>query len=183
MIPSEGEALALHKKYGSDERIVKHCQTVAAVAKALADEFERRGVHVNVRAVLAGALLHDIGRSRTQTVRHGAEGAEIAEKEGVDSEVVEVIRRHVGAGISPEVSRARGLPGFDYIPRTLEERFVCFSDKMVDSDRVRPFEGEVKKFVLKKHDVARLLLLKKRLQEEVGEDPERVVLDKIKAGA
>lgn len=180
MIPSEGEALALHRKYGSNDKIVRHCETVTRVAKILADEFQRRGRAVDVRAVVAGAMLHDIGRSRVQTVNHGVEGARIVEKEGGERVVVEIVQRHVGAGISPEEAKALGLPDLDYIPRTLEQRIVCFADKMVDGDRVRPFDGEVQRFTIKKHDVMRLLGLRRRLQEELGEDPEKVIFDKIK---
>jgi uncharacterized protein (TIGR00295 family) len=180
VIPSEGDALALHKKYGSSERIVRHCQTVARVAKILADEFQKKGVKVDTKAVNAAALLHDIGRSRVQTVRHGVEGAEIIEREGVDRKVVEIVRKHVGAGISPEEAKSLGLPALDYIPRTLEERIVCFADKMVDSDVVRPFEVEAQRFTIKKHDVMRLLALERRLREELGRDPGKLALDKVK---
>jgi len=180
VIPSEGEAVSLHRKYGSNERIIEHCETVAKVAKVLAEEFERRGSRVDVRAVVAAAMLHDIGRSRVQTVRHGVEGADMVEKEGADRKVVEIIRRHVGAGISPEEAKTLGLPDLDYIPRTLEERIVCFADKMVDGVDVRPFEGEVHRFTIKNHDVMRLLALKRRLQEELGEDPEKIIFEKIK---
>jgi hypothetical protein len=44
---------------------------------------------------------------------------------------------------------------------------------------VRPFDAEVRRFVIKSHDVVRLLALKKRLEEELGEDPEKFVLGKI----
>jgi uncharacterized protein (TIGR00295 family) len=181
VIPSEGEAVALHRKYGSDEIILEHCQTVAKVAKVLAEEFERRGHDVDVHAVVAAAMLHDIGRSRTHTVRHGVEGAKIVEKEGADRKVVEIVRRHVGAGIAPEESKRLGLPDLDYIPRTLEERVVCFADKMVDRNRVRPFDEEVRRFRIKSHDVARLLALKESLQEELGDDPEKLIFEKLKA--
>jgi uncharacterized protein len=179
VIPSEKEALALHRKYGSNDIIIEHCKTVAKVAKVLAEEFERRGRAVDVEAVVAAALLHDIGRSRTQTVRHGVEGSEVIEREGADRKVVEIVRKHVGAGLTPEEARRLGLPQLDYIPRTLEERIVCFADKMVDSDMVRPFDVEVRRFVIKSHDVMRLFALKKRLEEELGEDPEKFVLGKI----
>jgi uncharacterized protein len=172
--------MAIHAKYHTGPYIVRHCQAVAMAAKIMADEAERRGLEVDEKAVIAGALLHDVGRSVTQTVRHAAEGAEILVKEGVDMKVVEIVRRHVGAGISPEEAKKLGLPGFDYIPRTLEERIVCFADKMVDADKVRPFGEEVHRFTIKSHDVMRLLGLKRRLQEELGEDPEKLIFDKIK---
>jgi uncharacterized protein len=180
VIPSEGEALAMHRKHGSNDRIIRHCQTVAIVSELLAAEFERRGHPVDKKVVLAAALLHDIGRSRIQSVWHGVEGASMLEEEGIDREVVEVVRRHVGAGISREEARNLGLPDYDYVPRSLEERIVCFSDKMVSSDTVRPFDEEVKRFKARSHDVARLLALRDRLRDELGEDPEKAVFNKIK---
>lgn len=180
MIPDEAGCLALHRKYGSDPKVVAHCKTVEKVATILAGELERRGFSVDAKALSAGALLHDIGRSQVQTVEHGVRGAAILESEGVDSKVVEMVRRHVGAGLSPEEARRLGLPDFDYMPRTLEQRVVCFSDKMVDSDLVRPFDGEVQRFVKKGHDVARLRALKESLRDDLGADPEKIIFDKIK---
>ena len=180
MIPSEANALALHRKYGSNDRIVRHCQTVTRVVKILAEGLGKRGISVDTKAVVAAALLHDIGRSRVQTVRHGLEGSEMIEKEGVDKKIVEIVRKHVGAGISAEEAKALGLPALDYVPKTLEERLVCFADKMVDSDKVRPFEGEVRRFVDKGHDVERLLALERGLREQLGTDPGQFVVDKVK---
>jgi len=179
VIPSEGDSLALHKKYRSNERIVSHCKTVASVAMVIADEFKRQHKPVDTEVVLAGALLHDIGRTKIQTVRHGFQGSEILREEGVDAKVVEAVRRHVGAGISAEEARTLGLPDFDYIPNTLEERIVCFADKMVDGDKVRPFNGEVQRFLKKGHDVGRLLALKRGLADALGTDPEKLVLRKL----
>jgi uncharacterized protein len=181
VIPSEGEAVALHRKYGSEQFIIEHCQTVTRVARVLAEEFARRGHDVDVGSVVAAAMLHDIGRSKTHTVRHGFEGSQIVESEGADRRVVEIVRKHVGAGIASEESARLGLPDLDYIPRTLEERIVCFADKLVDRNKVRPFEEEVRRFRVKSHDVGRLLALKTSLQEELGEDPERVIFEKLKA--
>ena len=176
MIPDESGSLALHAKYASAERIVQHCRTVARASTILSDAFLARGRAVDSRAILAGALLHDIGRSRTHEVGHGYVGAEMLEKEGVDAVVVEIVRRHVGAGISPEEAASLGFPEGDYIPRTIEQMVVCFSDKLVSGDSVRPLEEEVRRYERKGHDVERLLALKKSLEVEVGQDPERLVL-------
>ena len=180
MIPSVEEAMAIHAKHGSAPHIDRHCQAVAMAAEIVAEGIQRRGHAVHMEAVIAGALLHDVGRSQTQTVRHGVAGAEILEAEGVDREVVEIVRRHVGAGISAEEAKKLGLPDFDYVPCTLEEKIVCFADKMVDAEKVRPFGEEVRRFTAKSHDVGRLLALKRSLAEELGEDPERLIFDKIK---
>jgi len=178
--PSEEKALRLHRKYGSNDVIIRHCKTVAMVAGILAEEFSRQGKKVDSEAAVAGALLHDIGRNRTQTVRHGLEGSEMLKGEGVDDAVVQIVRRHVGAGISPEEAKTLGLPALDYIPRTREQVIVCFADKMVGADRVRPFEEEVKRFESKGHDVDRLRALKRDLEADLGKDPEALVFDKIK---
>jgi uncharacterized protein len=180
VIPDEEGAAALHRKHGSRPEVVEHCRTVARIALGMADEFEKRGVEVDREAVRAGALLHDIGRSKTQTVSHGVEGYRILLQDGVDQKVADIVRRHVGAGISPDEARRLGLPEMDYVPRSLEERMVCFSDKMVDGTVARPFQKEVDRFVAKGHDVQRLIELRRRLAQELGEDPEEVALGKIK---
>jgi uncharacterized protein (TIGR00295 family) len=168
--------LALHGKYGSNERIVGHCRACAKISQALARTATEQGRPVDEKAVVAAALLHDIGRSQTQTVAHGYVGAGILEKEGVDGSVVEIVRRHVGAGISPEEAVALGFPPGDYIPRTLEQKIVCFADKMLDGDRARPFEEEAKRFVKKGHDVQRLRQLKEDVDAAVGADAEKLAL-------
>jgi len=180
VIPSVEEALALHAKYGSSEHIVSHCEAVAMAAEIIADELERKGVVVDKKAVIAAALLHDIGRTKTQTVAHGFEGAKMLESEGVDKKVIEIVRRHVGAGISADEVRKLKLPDFDYMPRTYEQRIVCFADKMVDADTIRPFGEEVRRFTVKSHDVGRLLALKQGLANDLGRDPEALIFEKIK---
>jgi len=178
MIPNAQRALALHRKYGSNERIVGHCQASAKISKLLCEKAAEHGRPVDEQAAVAGALLHDIGRSQVQTVNHGYVGAGILEREGVDSVVVEIVRRHVGAGISTEEAVVLGFPPGDYIPRTLEQKIVCFADKMLDGDRARPFEEEVKRFVKKGHDVQRLRRLREDVDAAVGADAESMVLSK-----
>lgn len=180
MIPSEEEALALHRKYGSSDIIVRHCRVVTRVALTLAKGLQSAGMEVDLDIVKAAGLLHDIGRTITHTVSHGLEGSKLLEREGVDDRVVQAVRRHVGAGLSKEEAKALGLPDHDYIPRSLEERIVCFADKMVGSDRAQPFGEEVSRFVKKGHDVKRLIALKKGLERELGADPEKFVLDNLK---
>ena len=81
----------------------------------------------------------------------------------------------MGAGISQEEVESLGFPEGDYIPHTLEQKVVCFADKMVSSNGVRPFAEEVRRFERKGHDVQRLLKLKQDVQEAIGEDPEKII--------
>jgi len=179
MIPDTLQALALHGKYRSHDRTVAHCQACGRISRLLADKAAEQGHVLDDRAVVAGALLHDIGRSRTQLVDHGYVGAEILEGEGVDSVVVEIVRRHVGAGISAEEAARLEFPPGDYVPRTLDQKIVCFADKLLDGDRARPFEEEVKRFVKKGHDVERLRRLKEDVDMAVGGDAEALALKTV----
>ena len=178
MIPDPGQALDLHRKYGSQDRTVAHCQACARLSKVLVEKAVEQGHVVDRAAVTAGALLHDIGRSQTQLVDHGYVGAEMLVRERVDGTVVDIVRRHVGAGISPEEAKKLGFPPGEYVPRTVEQKIVCFADKMLDGERARPFEEEVKRFAKKGHDVERLRQLKKDVDEAVGEDAEKLVLSR-----
>jgi uncharacterized protein (TIGR00295 family) len=176
VIPDRRRSLELHEKYGSGDRIIKHCVTVASVAEKLSGAIISKGGILDREAALAGALLHDIGRSRVQTVNHGYIGADILKDEGVDAIVVEIVKRHVGAGISPEEAKFLGFPDGDYIPRTIEQKVVCFSDKMVSTDTVQPFVEEERRFIRKGHDVERLRRLRDEVTKELGQDPETLVL-------
>lgn len=176
----DGRALKLHRKYGSNDHIVGHCETVAKVCGILVAALKERGVRVNEESVMMAALLHDIGRNRTQTVQHGFVGAEMVTAEGIDPATADIIRKHVGAGISGEEAGRLGFPEGDYVPRTIEEMVVCFADKMVDGGRVRPFEYEVNRFRAKGHDVERLEKLRESLKEKLDEDPEELVFSRLR---
>ncbi|MBI3859682.1 MAG: HDIG domain-containing protein [Thaumarchaeota archaeon] len=180
MKTSYEEALRIHRKYGSSDRVIRHCKTVAVVTMVLGEEYLLRGVRLDLDSAYSAALLHDIGRNVTQTVRHGVEGAELLRSEGMGPTVVEIVRKHVGAGISDQEAKALGFPDLDCVPKSAEEVIVCFADKMVDADSVRPFEEEVKRFQRKGHDVERLRALRARIEADLGEDPEALILDKVK---
>jgi uncharacterized protein (TIGR00295 family) len=179
-IPNEQEALELHAKEGSSERVVNHCKLVARAAKIIAEDLNQTQTRVDVRAVYSGALLHDIGRSKTNSIHHGVVGAMIVRKYGVDESVAEIIQRHVGAGISKEEAAKYGFPkGGDYEPSTLEQRIMCFSDKIIEEDGVAPFQREVEKFRKKGLDVGKLLALKQSIRDALGKDPEVLVAEKF----
>jgi uncharacterized protein len=80
--------------------------------------------------VEAGALLHDLGRGVTHAVEHGAVGGELARGLGLPDAVVRIVERHVGAGIPAVEAEEMGLPPGVYVPESLEEKVVCYADKL-----------------------------------------------------
>ena len=77
-LPSRERALKLLIENGCSINVVKHCQAVARLALETAEILNKKGFKVDLELVEIGALLHDIGRSRTHTVNHAIKGAEIA---------------------------------------------------------------------------------------------------------
>ena len=73
----------------------------------------------NEDLIKKGALLHDIGRSKTHGITHAVEGVEIARKYGYTQDVLNIIERHIGAGITEEEAVELGLPKKSYLPQTL----------------------------------------------------------------
>jgi tRNA (cytidine56-2'-O)-methyltransferase len=140
MLPTPDECIQFLRVAGCSEDIVTHCKAVCSLAVIIA---EKTGA--NIRLVEAGALLHDIGRSRTQGMRHAIEGAQIAQDLGLPHELVLIIERHMGAGIPQAEAVRLGLPGKDYVPRTLEEKIVAHADNLIDYDRRQPIEQEIQK--------------------------------------
>ena len=118
---------------------------VASIAVKIAKKCQRKGLNVDIELVRVGALLHDIGRSRTHNVHHAIIGAKIARSLGLPKPVISIIERHVGGGISIREAERLGWPVKGYIPQTLEEKIVTYADKLVEGGRRVPLERTLKK--------------------------------------
>lgn len=133
----EKNALFLLREVGCPTRVIEHCKMVASYGIEIADRInsERGDVKVDSALVLIGALLHDIGRAKTQGIRHAVVGGEIAKKYCLDERLIRIIERHIGAGITREEAGRLGLPIRDYIPENLEEKIVAYVDNLVLGNR------------------------------------------------
>jgi uncharacterized protein len=154
-LPNREQALGLLLKYNCSPQVISHCIAVADLAVETAGKFEKKGFIINTELVEAGALLHDIGRSQTHTIDHAIEGAKIAQSIGLPENVIRIIKRHVGAGITAKEAQMLGWPKDVYAPQTLEEKIVSFSDKLIDKSRRMPIETEIERLQFKnKHQAA-----------------------------
>jgi uncharacterized protein len=114
---------------GCTPDIVEHCMAVSSLALSIADRLK---ITVNRELVRQGGLFHDIGRSRTNGIKHAIVGVEIAKGLGLPVELQNIIECHIGAGIKADEAIRLGLPQKDYMPHTVEEKIVSYADNMVN---------------------------------------------------
>jgi len=143
-LPSEEDALRLLKQVGCSKEVIEHCIVVSELATKIAEALKEKGFRVDIQLVKIGGLLHDIGRSKTHSVDHSVIGADIARKMKLPEEVVNIIERHVGGGISKEEAEALGWPEGVYMPKSMEEKIVSYADKLVNGSRTTTIENEIK---------------------------------------
>jgi len=147
-LPTRREAVNLLVKAGCSPKVIEHCKRVSDFAVKIAKTCQRKQLNVDVKLVEISALLHDIGRSKTHGVNHALEGGKIARAFNLPDSVVLIIERHAGGGISKEEAKKLGWPARDYLPKTLEEKIVCYADKRIEGLRIVPIEKTVKAYAV-----------------------------------
>ncbi len=141
------------EKAGCSDSVIRHCIAVSKKASKIGNNVS---VDVDLELIRLGALFHDIGRCRSHGLDHGVVGAEIAKDLGFSNRVVDIIERHIGAGISEEESESLGLPRKDYTPRSPEEKIVSYVDSLTFGTRYVSFDeslGKFEKILGKDHQV------------------------------
>jgi putative nucleotidyltransferase with HDIG domain len=123
-IPSRDECMDLMEEYGMLPNIVEHSRQVMHVSLAIVEQLQNRA-GIDRERVLAGALLHDITKTRSLKTkeRHDASGGVLLRERGY-VRIAEIVEQHV-------VLR-------DFNPHgDLEEREIVFyADKRVMHDKV-----------------------------------------------
>jgi uncharacterized protein len=164
-LPSREQAIELLRKNHCSPQVISHCVSVADLAVETAGKLGEKGYKIDILLVEAGALLHDLGRSKTHTVDHSLVGAQIAQAIGLPELVIKIIKRHVGAGITAEEAQWLGWPKDTYSPQTLEEKVVCYADKLIDKSKRTPIEVEIER--LRKENKFEAAERVRKLNEEI----------------
>jgi uncharacterized protein len=172
-LPSREQALQLLRESHCPVKVIKHCETVAKIALETANSIKGKGLKVDSELVEIGALLHDIGRSKTHTVHHAVVGAELAKSAGIPESVISIIKRHIGGGITISEAKKLGWPKDVYVPITLEEKIVSYADKLVEVSKRVSVERTIRKLdrELKPEAAERVRKLHQEIAKLVGDNP------------
>jgi len=166
-LPSRDQTIQFLRQSGCSRDVIKHCEMVAELAVEIAKACETKGMTVDRKLVETGALLHDIGRSKTHSVNHAIVGARIAKSFGLPEPVMSIIKRHVGGGITADEAKRLGWPKDIYIPQTLEEKIVSYADKLIDGSQRVIIERTIAKFRSERRVPASSILRLQKLHKEM----------------
>ncbi|HEX16804.1 MAG TPA: tRNA (cytidine(56)-2'-O)-methyltransferase [Thermoplasmatales archaeon] len=172
LLPTPEECIKMLRDAGCSEDVIEHCKRVRDIAVKIATRAK-----ADKRIVEVGALLHDIGRSRTHGIDHGIKGAEIARMLNLPDVIVRIIENHLGAGIPKDEAKRLGLPPKDYIPRSLEEKIVAHADNLVEGKDIISIDKEIERQLAKGNVgyAERLKSLHRELSEVCGVDIDDIV--------
>jgi uncharacterized protein len=117
----------LLRSAGCSTKIISHCRAVRDCAL----EYAARNPGTDIHLVERGAMLHDIGRSRTHGIRHAQCGADLVRSMGLGEDLARIVECHTGAGLTADECTLLGLSPRDCMPRTLEEKIVTHADNLI----------------------------------------------------
>ena len=133
-IPSVESCLSYLAEENVPNNVIDHCMAVEHLALKIAMRITTDQEALDL--ISRGALLHDIGRSKSHGIDHAVIGAEILRKRGLDERIVLIVERHICAGLDAVEAKEAGLPDRNYFPETLAEKIIAHADNLTtEKDR------------------------------------------------
>jgi len=112
---------------GCSTKVIAHSRAV----RDCACEYAAHHPDIDFSLVERGAMLHDVGRSRTHDIRHAQCGADLVRDRGLGEEIARIVECHTGAGLTADECTLLGLFPRDCIPRTMAEKIVTHADNLI----------------------------------------------------
>ncbi len=170
ILPDPEYALDLLRRFKVPFSVRRHSIKVAEKALEIANKI--RKVKVDKNLIEIGALLHDIGRSKTHGFRHALIGGKILRERGFPSILARICETHILGGLDKEDAKSLGLPSEkDFLPETLEEKIVCLADKLMAGRREVSI-GERFRIWFSKYGKSKILLKSKERIEQIQKELE-----------
>jgi uncharacterized protein len=170
ILPDREFALDLLKSLKIPLSIRRHSEKVADKAIEIARKIKK--VQVDINLIEIGALLHDIGRTKTHGFKHALIGGKILKQKGFSNRLARICETHILGGLDKEDAKKVGLPEKDYLPLTLEEKIICLADKHMAGTREVSIQDRFNRW-FRKYGKTQLLLKSKKniekIQKEIAE--------------
>jgi len=166
-IPTFKKCIQLLLEYSVPEQIISHLLFTSQTAINVAIRLKNKKIEINCDLILAGALLHDIGRSQSHNIDHGILGGQILKTHGFPEELVSIVEKHIYAGISAYEAQDLGLPLKDYIPKTYEEKIVAYADNISKTNELLSLEQVLNSFKRYLPDSHSILARVRELHNEI----------------
>ena len=123
MPPSIEECFELMERYRMPDNIKAHSIVVKEVAALIAAGLVEKGLNISFEKVIAGALMHDIGKALclNSDYDHALKGMEICIQKGLN-EIAEIVEEHIT------------LKSYVKDSPVSEKEIVYYADKRVNHD-------------------------------------------------
>lgn len=145
-IPNYFECLQILQNASTPSNVIDHTIFTAQTAISISKILKKKFLNLNCELILAGALLHDIGRSKSHKLNHAVIGGQILKELNLPDSLIWIVERHIFAGITKEETVELELPFRDFLPQTLEEKIVAYSDNVSKRDSILSLNEVVKRY-------------------------------------
>ncbi len=172
ILPDRDFALELLKILKVPLSVRRHSEKVADKAIEIARKI--RKVQVDMNLIEIGALLHDIGRTKTHGFKHALIGGKILKQRGFSNKLARICETHILGGLDKEDAKKVGLPEKNYLPLTLEEKIICLADKHMAGTREVSIQDRFNKW-FHKYGKTQLLLKSKKNIEKIQKEIEELM--------
>ncbi len=146
-IPNYLECIKLLLYYSVPSNVINHLIYTAKTATNISKQFKCHGKeNINCEIILAGALLHDIGRCKSHGIDHGIIGANILRQHNFPEKLARICEVHLFAGINKYEAAELGLPFKDFIPITFEEKVIVYADNISKGEKLLSLNEVINRF-------------------------------------
>jgi uncharacterized protein len=172
ILPDRDFALDLLKRLKITLSVRRHSEKVADKAIEIAKKIKKANVDMNLIEI--GALLHDIGRTKTHGFKHALIGGKILRQRGFSDKLARICETHILGGLDKEDAKKVGLPERDYLPVTLEEKIICLADKHMTGTREVSIQARFNRW-FQKYGRSKILLKSKKRIEKIQKEIEKLM--------
>ena len=172
IIPDREFVLDLLRRLKIPLSVRRHSEKVADKALEIAEKITK--ANVDKKLIEIGALLHDVGRTKTHGFRHALIGGKILRERGFSIKLARICETHILGGLDKEDAKRVGLPEKDYLPKTLEEKIICLADKQMAGTREVTIKERFDRW-FQKYGRSRILLKSKKRIEQIQQEIESLM--------